>query len=74
MIPRYSTAFALLMLYILDVSATTRIADAEVGSLNGVPCFTISLREENRNGQPLLGALAFQICQANPRWICGAFS
>lgn len=42
----------------LDASARSRIADTEISSVDGVPCFTISLAEERRNGQPLLGALS----------------
>jgi hypothetical protein len=38
--------------------ARSRIADAEISSVNGTPCVTISQTEEKRNSQPLLGALS----------------
>ena len=46
--------FILLMSLGLHARATSRIADAEISSVNGTPCFTISQKEEKRNGQPLL--------------------
>ena len=50
----------------LEVSARSRIADAEVSSVDGVPCFTISQKEESRNGQPLLGALSISDLSEKP--------
>ncbi|WP_139143095.1 MULTISPECIES: hypothetical protein [Janthinobacterium] len=50
----------------LDAGATSRIADAEINSVNGTPCFTISQTEEKRNGQPLLGALSISDLSVKP--------
>ncbi|WP_143451742.1 hypothetical protein [Janthinobacterium sp. 35] len=58
--------FILLMSLGLHACATSRIADAEISSVNGIPCFTISLTEENRNGQPLLGALSISDLSEKP--------
>lgn len=40
-----------------DALARSRMAKAEIHSVKGLPCFTISEKEERRNGQPYLGAL-----------------
>ena len=40
-----------------NASAASRMAEAEVQAVNGIPCFTIFIKEEMRNGQPYLGAL-----------------
>ena len=40
-----------------DASAWSRMAEAEISSFKGMPCFTISKKEERRNGTPMLGAL-----------------
>lgn len=50
----------------LDAPARSRIADAEVMSVDGLPCFTISRAEESRNGQPLLGALSISDLSGKP--------
>ena len=42
------------------------MADAEVTSINGVPCFSISKKEERRNGQPFLGALSVSDVTVKP--------
>ena len=57
---------ALLSSTYLDAGATSRIADAEINSVHGTPCFTISQTEENRNGQPLLGALSISDLSVKP--------
>ncbi len=41
----------------MDASAWSRMAEAEITSFKGMPCFTISKKEERRNGTPMLGAL-----------------
>lgn len=61
-----NSLFILLMSLCLHACATSRIADAEVSSVDGVPCFTISQKEENRNGQPLLGALSISDLSVKP--------
>ncbi|MGK5072632.1 hypothetical protein ACQ4W4_06845 [Janthinobacterium sp. ZB1P44] len=42
------------------------MADAEVTSINDVPCFSISRKEERRNGQPFLGALSVSDMTVKP--------
>lgn len=54
---RSETLFVLLVATGMDACAMSRMAQAEVQSVNGVPFFTISAKEERRNGQPYLGAL-----------------
>ena len=58
--------FILLMFLGLHACATSRIADAEISAVNGTPCFTISQKEEKRNGQPLLGALSISDLSEKP--------
>ena len=58
--------FILLMSLGLHARATSRIADAEISSVNDTPCFTISQKEEKRNGQPLLGALSISDLSEKP--------
>ena len=58
MLLRHQLLFVLLMVVHLIAWGRSRIADTEISSVDGVPCFTISLAEERRNGQPLLGALS----------------
>ena len=58
--------FILLMSLGLHACATSRIADADISSVNGTPCFTISQTEEKRNGQPLLGALSISDLSEKP--------
>ena len=41
----------------MDAAAWSRMAEAEISSFKGMPCFTISKKEERRNGTPMLGAL-----------------
>jgi len=40
-----------------DASAYSRMANALVRSIDGLPCFTVSKKEETRHGPPLLVAL-----------------
>lgn len=40
-----------------DAYPMSRMAEAEISSFKGIPCFTISKKEERRNGTPMLGAL-----------------
>lgn len=54
---RYRILCVLAILTSTDASAWSRMAEAEISSFNGMPCFTISKREERRNGTPMLGAL-----------------
>ena len=61
-----NTLFILFMSLGLHACATSRIADAEISSVNGTPCFTISQTEEKRNGQPLLGALSILDLSVKP--------
>ena len=41
----------------MNACAWSRMADAEVRLVNGMPCFSISKKEERRNGIPQIGAL-----------------
>ncbi|MDN2695942.1 hypothetical protein O0882_06395 [Janthinobacterium sp. SUN073] len=54
---RHTPLFLLATLMAIDASAWSRIADAHVHSGNGMPCFSITKKEEARNGLPFLGAL-----------------
>lgn len=54
------------MLTYHDALAISRMADAEVRSVDGVPCFAISKNEEKRNGVPLLGALIISDLSSRP--------
>jgi len=49
-----------------DALATSRMAEARISSANGIPCFTISSKEERRNGVPLLGALTVYDVSSDP--------
>ena len=49
-----------------DAMATSRVADAKVSASNGIPCFTVSSKEERRNGVPLLGALTVYDVSSKP--------
>ncbi len=60
------TLFILLALSNMNSYARSRMADAEVTSVNGVPCFSISKQEERRNGQPFLGALSVSDVTVKP--------
>ena len=60
------TLFILLALSSMNGYARSRMADAEVTSVNGVPCFSISKQEERRNGQPFLGALSVSDVTVKP--------
>lgn len=40
-----------------EVHPMSRMAEAEISAFKGIPCFTISKKEEKRNGIPMLGAL-----------------
>jgi len=53
----HKTLLILLAFTSMNSCARSRMAEAEVTSVNGVPCFSISKQEERRNGQPFLGAL-----------------
>jgi len=50
----------------MNSDARSRMADADVTSINGVPCFSISKKEERRNGQPFLGALSVSDVTVKP--------
>ncbi|MBE3023952.1 hypothetical protein [Janthinobacterium sp. GW458P] len=50
----------------MNSNARSRMADADVTSINGVPCFSISKKEERRNGQPFLGALSVSDVTVKP--------
>lgn len=62
----HQTLFILLAFSSMNSDAHSRMADAEVTSVNGVPCFTISKKEERRNGQPFLGALSVSDVTVKP--------
>ena len=53
----HTLLFLLATLTTIDASAWSRIADAHIHSVNGMPCFSITKKEEARNGTPTLGAL-----------------
>jgi len=63
---RHKTLCILLALSSMNSDARSRMADADVTSVNGVPCFSISKKEERRNGQPLLGALSVSDVTVKP--------
>ena len=63
---RHPTLFILLALSSMNSCARSRMADAAVTSINGVPCFSISKKEERRNGQPFLGALSVSDVTVKP--------
>lgn len=63
---RRNILFVLFTFTSLHARATSRIADAEISSVNGTPCFTILRTEEKRNGQPLLGALSISDLSVKP--------
>lgn len=62
----HKTLFLLLAFSSMNSDARSRMADAEVTSINGVPCFSISKKEERRNGQPFLGALSVSDVTVKP--------
>lgn len=49
-----------------DVSAYSRMTDAVVTSSDGIPCFSITAKEEARNGVPMLGALIVSDLSVRP--------
>ena len=63
---RHQMLFILLVFSSMNSDARSRMADAEVTSVNGVPCFSISKKEERRNGQPFLGALSVSDVTVKP--------
>ena len=63
---RHTLLFLLAMLTTIDASAWSRIADAHVHSVNGMPCFSITKKEEARNGTPMLGALIVSDLSVQP--------
>ena len=63
---RRNMLFVLFTFTNLHACATSRIADADISAVNGTPCFTISQKEEKRNGQPLLGALSISDLSEKP--------
>ncbi len=63
---RHKTLCILLAFTSMKSCARSRMADAEVTSINGVPCFSISKQEERRNGQPFLGALSVSDVTVKP--------
>ncbi|MDN2679998.1 MULTISPECIES: hypothetical protein [unclassified Janthinobacterium] len=54
---RHLILYLLATLTSMDAAAWSRMAEAEISAFKGIPCFTISKREEHRNGTPMLGAL-----------------
>ena len=50
----------------MDASAWSRIADAHVSSVNGIPCFSLTKKEEARNSLPFLGALMVSDMSVQP--------
>ena len=49
-----------------EACAMSRMADAEVHMVNGLPCFSISKKEESRNGIPQIGALNLSDISVQP--------
>ena len=49
-----------------EASAWSRMAHAEVHLVNGLPCFSISKKEEKRNGIPQIGALSLSDLSVKP--------
>lgn len=62
----HKTLLTLLLLTSMTSSATSRMAYAEVLSINGIPCFTISRKEEVRKGAPRIGALVLSDVSVKP--------
>ena len=52
----HKTLLILLAFSNMNSDARSRMVEAKVSSINGVPCFSISKKEERRNGQPFLCA------------------
>ena len=63
---RHTLLFLLATLTAIDASAWSRIADALIHSVNGMPCFSITKKEEARNGLPFLGALMVSDMSVQP--------
>ncbi|WP_308924284.1 hypothetical protein [Janthinobacterium sp. J1-1] len=54
---RHTMLYLLATLACSQAQAWSRMAYAEVSLVNGLPCFSISKKEEKRNGIPQIGAL-----------------
>jgi len=63
---RHTLLFLLATLTTINVSAWSRIANAHIHSVNGIPCFSITKKEEARNGLPFLGALMVSDMSVQP--------
>jgi hypothetical protein len=63
---RHTLLFLLAALTSINASAWSRIADALIHSVNGMPCFSITKKEEARNGTPMLGALIVSDLSVQP--------
>lgn len=50
----------------MNACAWSRMAHAEVHLVNGLPCFSISKKEEKRNGTPQIGALNLSDLSVKP--------
>ena len=70
----HKTLLILLAFTSMNSDARSRMADAEVTWINGVPCFSISKQEERRNGQPFLGALSVSDVTVKPTTEIWGFS
>ncbi|WP_402719539.1 hypothetical protein [Janthinobacterium rivuli] len=71
---RHTLLFLLATLTTINVSAWSRIADAHIHSINGIPCFSITKKEEARNGTPMLGALIVSDLSVQPAKKVWSFS
>ena len=71
---RHTLLFLLATLTSVDASAWSRIAEAHVSSVNGIPCFSITKKEESRNGLPFLGALMVSDMSVQPVKVVWGFS
>ena len=63
---RHTLLFLLATLTSVDASAWSRMAEAHIRSVNGMPCFSITKKEEARNGLPFLGALMVSDMSVQP--------
>ncbi|WP_402719540.1 hypothetical protein [Janthinobacterium rivuli] len=62
----HKTLLVLTLLTCMSASATSRMAYAEVALKNGTPCFTISQKEEARNGLPQISAVVLTDVSVKP--------
>lgn len=63
---RHTMLYLLATLACSQAQAWSRMADARVHAINGQPCFTVSKKEEARNGTPLLGVLTVYDISSKP--------